>query len=204
MYSLVMPEKTKPPPVLEVTASSPRLLTSGALTPPRHDDPTARGVFTERELRRASLRLYGSGVFGSHLQDLGRAHAMIGGGVRLRNLYELGLEAGPYWHAPNAPGGTLPGDPLSPGRDARLPLPVIAARAGLHFEVDSARRFALPVALSAGAALGDESAVQLRARYGVRVRPWRGLWLGLYPLNPSWTSGYGWGFPSGLELLYEQ
>jgi hypothetical protein len=196
---LLMPSGAFGAPAAEVHPSGPRLLGDPAFPPPRVDG--ARPLFDDRTRRDARMRGLVSLGAGAHLAGLERAAITLAGGVRLRDVVELGFGVSTFWQAPRAVGYRLPGPPLSPGPSSRTPQVFALLQAGLHLEVDARRRLALPLAIAAGTSA--DGAGQLRFRYGARVRLARRLWVGVHPFNALYTTRWGWGFPTSLELVHE-
>jgi hypothetical protein len=156
-------------------------------------------LFDARARRRAKIRLVTA-------VDGGTDFSLINGGtfgayvgMRLNEVFELGgglrLIA-----SPENPG--LTGSPVKTS-------PIAFGRILGHFDVDSARRVALPIGVDAG---GGDARAYVRLVLGIRVRVWDTLSLGLYPFNPTFTmfansarqrDDVGWfGFPSTLEVIY--
>jgi hypothetical protein len=143
----------------------------------------APALFDDGAQRRSWVRVLASG------DELASSGLMIGGvgvGVRLRDLVELGGGAHHVSIRDEASGAWTTGTALS-----------LFARGNVF--LDAGRRWALPVGIDAGTALGDDEATFVRLRAGLRVRLSDKLFAGAYPFNPVRIDG-AWSTPSGLEL----
>jgi hypothetical protein len=116
--------------------------------------------------------------------------AGLRGGVRISNLLELTLGA-------RALQGYVPS-----GGTAIVPVLGLM----LHGEFPRARWAALTLGGKVGA--GAAANFFFDGTLGLRLSPARGLWLGVNPLHPtytSWSDGRGWalGLASSLDLAYD-
>jgi hypothetical protein len=135
----------------------------------------------------SDFTLRASGTFGAFI------------GMRLSEVTEIGaglrLNASPEY----------PEDPNSRMRSS----PIAFGRLVGHFDLDAARRVALPIGFDAG---GGDAKGYVRLVLGIRIRVFDTFSIGLYPLNPTFTyfsdarrerDDTGWfGFPSTLEVVY--
>jgi len=125
-------------------------------------------LFDARARRRAKIRLVASVDGGTDftLVNGGTFGAYVG--MRLNEVFELGgglrLIASP--ENPEVAGSPVRASPIAFGR-------ILA-----HFDVDSARRVALPIGVDAG---GGDARAHVRLVLGIRVRIVDTLSLGLYP-----------------------
>lgn len=189
----------------EVTDSGRRILGRDDFTAPRVD--LSRPLFAQLAVRRASLRWVMWMSTGSELTSFEQVAATVGGAARLRELFEVGVGASAWWRAPLAQGRRLPGLPLQPGPDARIPKLFAVFRALAHLELDAARRMAVPLGVDVAGA--PDGTLQLRLRYGFRVRPLGAFSLSVHPLNAQYTAlpegtdpgGSRWSFPWSVEAL---
>lgn len=157
------------------------------------DPPPAMAVdgpfFTPREVRRADLGvlvdLDGTASAFTHNGVSTGVHA----GIRAFDFVDVGI------------GGRL----LEGGSSVGSPRFVPSAIVGLHGEFPRARWIALGLSFEGGH--GDAVNLYLDARFGVRFEPFRGFWLGVYPIHPSyvdWAHGRGehWVPQSSLDIAY--
>lgn len=133
-------------------------------------------LFDGGERRRSALRFLGAVEGGADLTAEGEATVGFGAGIRIFNLLELvggarALDAG----------ATASSAFATP----EVPRWVGFGRLVLAFEVDSRRRFSLPIGFELGGGAAD---VYGRAVYGARVRIWDEMTLGLYPFNATYDS----------------
>lgn len=147
---------------------------SGELPEDAPPVPVEGPSFTPREVRRASVSVLASvdgraSLFSRDGLSTG-AHV----GLRVDDFIDIGV--GGRW---------LDGGSMLQGNRV-----VPTAQIGLHGELPRARWFALGLSVEGGR--GNDVDVFLDARFGARLEPVRGLWLGLYPLHPSyiaWSNG---------------
>ena len=144
----------------------------------------AHGLFDGSERRRASVRVGASLDYGAAFGRKNEWSASVVPMLRLTDLFEIG-------------GG------MRLIRDDRVWL----ARVGLHAELDARRMFALPFSIDLGG--GSTVAFHARLNFGLRVQVLEGLWLGLNPLNPTYTrlrdpigAMPHWSFPTTLETSF--
>ncbi len=189
-------EKTDQKTNQETTASSSAVESQEPvkrIQAPRDAVPPA---FTWKTRRRGWVRLVGALEGGTDLvlRDGLTSSAFIG--VRLFNVLELAAGARLLMHPRADDDPRLRGTWMGVFR-------VLA-----HLDLDAARRIALPLGVDAG---GGQPAGYVRIVLGLRVRAWRGLSLGLYPFNPTYTDlrglhvhrGYsGWTFPTTLDVAF--
>jgi hypothetical protein len=160
-------------------------------------------LFTPRTTRRGKIRLVTAVDGGSDFTVKGGGTFSAFVGMRLSEVMELGgglrLFSGPE----------TPDDPHTKSRTS----PIAFGRIAAHFDVDSARRVALPIGFDAG---GGDSRAYVRLMLGIRIRVWDTLSLGLYPFNPTFVmysnddrqrrdlaKDAGWfQFPSTFEVLW--
>lgn len=145
--------------------------------------------FSPREVRRASISVLASvdgraSLFSRDGLSTG-AHV----GLRVDDFIDIGV--GGRW---------LDGGSMLQGNRV-----VPTAQIGLHGELPRARWFALGLSVEGGH--GNDVDVFLDARFGARLEPVRGLWLGIYPLHPSyiaWSNGRGaqWIPQSSADLSF--
>lgn len=156
----------------------------------RPDAGGARPIFDGAARRRAALR----GVVALETtapMDDGSLRPQPGAfaGVRLGNFFEVGLAA-----------RTLS---LGAGVPAQA---VVAGRVGFHGELDARRRFALPLSVDVGAGEGIKN--YARINWGLRIRAYDELSIGLNPVSPtrvereSGAGRSGWSVSSGAELSW--
>jgi hypothetical protein len=84
-------------------------------------------------------------------------------------------------------------------------VPYLAAfgRLGGDFAIDANRRVSLPLLFELASA--GEPLLQLRFRFGVRLRLFGGAFVAVHPFNPHYTEQRladlrAWTFPSGFEI----
>jgi hypothetical protein len=141
------------------------------------------GVDRRRAAARFGVAIDGGGV--ASRRDLWTGGAV--GLVRLTDLFELG------------------GGMRLLGRGNHLDR-VWLGRIGLHAELDARRRFALPLSLDFGA--GTTVNFHARLNFGLRMRVVDEWWLGIYPVNPTYTSMKSpieptrWSFPTTIETSF--
>lgn len=165
------------------TSDEPTTTTSyGAYELPARTD--ARRLFDGTERRRAAIRLGAALDYGAALGRKNEWSASIVPMVRLTDLFEIG-------------GG------MRLIREDRVWL----ARVGLHAELDARRMFALPLSID----LGSSATVAFHSRinFGLRIQVVDGFWLGLHPVNPTYTrlrDPVGvvphWSFPTTIETSF--
>lgn len=163
-------------------------IVSAGETPDGPTAETALGAsFTNGEIRRASVSVLASVDATASAFARDGISSGLHGGVRLFNL--LDLQAGVRF--------------LEGGRSIGEARAVATGKIGLHGEFPRARWIALGLSFEAGA--GSAVDLYLDARFGVRLAPVRNLWLGLYPIHPSyvnWSHGRGdhWVPQSSFDL----
>lgn len=151
------------------------------------DDGT---LFTRSETRRASVRGLVEADGGACILLASCVTAGLRGGVRVSNLLELSLGA-------RAVQGYVAG-----GGTAIVPVFGLT----LHGEFPRARWAAITLGGRIGT--GAATTALVEGTVGLRLSPARGLWLGLNPLHPtytSWSDGRGWalGVATSLDVAYD-
>lgn len=151
--------------------------------------PVEGPSFSPREVRRAAVSVLASvdgraSLFSRDGLSTG-AHV----GLRVDDFIDIGV--GGRW---------LDGGSMLHGNRV-----VPTAQVGLHGELPRARWFALGLSVEGGR--GNDVDVFLDVRFGARLEPLRGLWLGVYPLHPSyiaWSNGRGaqWIPQSSADLSF--
>ena len=190
-YGSALPEAAEVLANVGLHAVASGLVPSGSYGAPEEPPPVPieGPSFTPREVRRADLSVLASvdgtaSLFGRDGLSTG-AHV----GVRVADFVDIGI--GGRW----LDGGTsLAGNRV-------VPTVVI----GLHGEFPRARWVALGLSFEGGH--GNDVNTYLDARLGVRFEPIRGLWIGVYPMHPSyieWSGGRGsrWIPQSSADLAF--
>ena len=178
----------------------------GVLWSPPSPPPSPEGahpLFTHAALRRSRVRVIAWTGVGGELTSGQSSTLLFGAGVRLGDLWEIALGTDSWWADPFGYGDRLPGFPLAPGPPRYVPHLIGFVHVGGDFAVEAWRRVSLPLAIEAG--LGTDPAFQLRLQFGARVRIIGGVFVGLHPFNPQYTSvpvggTTRWTFPSFVEL----
>jgi hypothetical protein len=162
-------------------------------------------MFSASAIRRTRIRLVVATEGGGDvtLHDGGAWSGYVG--MRLRDVFEIGGGARLLrFDDPDA-------DPADPGPHDSGTEWVGFGRLMLHADVDANRRVALLFGADVGA---GHPAIYARLIWGLRVRVWRDLSLGLYPFTPTYTyvkdigghdaqRGYtGFTFPTTVELSF--
>jgi len=182
-----------------VRPDSPALDLAFASTPPSLAH--RRRLFSEAEARRSTVRMLGWVDLTTRLEALKWASVTPFLGVRLFDTFEAGLGATLYWAEPlrRLPVQNTPlGVPVSP----QVPTVMPTVRVLLNLELDPYRRVDLPLGLDV--AMGAGGGIQVRLRWGLRLRLWQ-LRLGFFPFSPTSSDGLGtltppWTFPSTVEV----
>jgi hypothetical protein len=167
------------------------------------DVTSAHHVFTPAAVRRSMWRPMVWLGAGSQLSDGRSASLTVGVAARLSEVIELGGGVTAWWPDFDGPAELRPGAPLLPGPPRWVPYFAGFGRLGADFAVDPARRLSLPLLIEL--ASGGEPLLQLRFRFGLRVRMIGGTFVALHPYNPHYTEQRlpdlrGWTFPSSLEI----
>jgi len=165
----------------------------GSLWTPGYEPPGSDGahrIFTSNARRRATVRLGAIFDYASAVTLHGPWSATIAGMIRFTDLVDLGA------------GVRALGVGSASDR-------IVFARVGVHAELDAHRRFALPLSVDLGG--GGPVTFHGRINFGLRVRVVDAWWIGLHPLNPTYTrydsgarlSGVPyWSFPSMIETTF--
>lgn len=167
------------------------------------DIPSARPLFTPLAVRRSSWRPLVWLGGGLQFADARSAHLTAGVAARVSEVIELGFGITTWWPDVDGPGELRPGAPLVPGPPRWVPYYAGLARLGADFAVDADRRLSLPLLVELASA-GDPF-MQIRLRFGVRIRAMGNTFIALHPYNPSYTEQRlpdleSWTFPSALEF----
>jgi hypothetical protein len=167
------------------------------------DAASARHVFTPAASRRAMWRPVVWVGAGSQLAD-GRSASLTGGlAARIWDVIEVGGGITAWWPDFDGPGELRPGAPLLPGPPRWVPYLALLGRVGGDFAIDPDRRVSLPLLIELASA--GEPLLQLRFRFGVRIRLFGGTFAAIHPYNPHYTEQRlpelrSWTFPSSIEL----
>lgn len=161
-----------------------------------------RPLFSDGAIRKSEYRLLVWGGLGGELTTGQSSNLLLGVGLRVREVLEFGLGTNTWWADPFGLSPNLPGHPLVPGPSRYVPNLIVFLHGGADFDLEATRRVTLPVALQMG--YGTGSVWQFRLHWGARVRIVQGIFVGLHPLNPQFTSApvggtSSWSFPSFLE-----
>ncbi|HEU4407519.1 MAG TPA: hypothetical protein VFS43_19795 [Polyangiaceae bacterium] len=150
--------------------------------------PGAEPIFDRGARRRASVRVTGAVDAARSLAERGQVQAGAVGALRLWDFVEVGG------------GGRVMGDAEGPPGAYRA---VAFGRLGVHGELDARRRLALPFSVDLGA---GRLGAYARLNWGLRVRVYDEVSVGLYPFNPSFDRAESrrrpWSFPSCVETSF--
>ncbi|MBX5484276.1 MAG: hypothetical protein IRZ16_20835 [Myxococcaceae bacterium] len=160
-------------------------------------------VFSDSALRKAQFQPMAWASLGGELTTGRSSNLLLGVGIRAWEVAEFGIGTNSWWADPFGLGANLPGVPLAPGPPRYLPYLIVYLHGGMDFDLEATRRVTLPLALDVG--FGTGNVWQVRLQWGVRVRIVKGLFVGLHPFNPQFTSAQVGGtssrsFPSFLEV----
>jgi hypothetical protein len=170
-----------------------------AIPPPPPPPPSAAALplFTAGLQRQARVLWHASLWGGGDLTDRVSGGAGVHVGMRLAHVFEVGFGARLLGHRTDRE--------VAAGFGTRTDWMGLM-RVGLHFDLDAARRVAIPLGLDVGA---GHAVPYVRMYVGLRVRLVSGLYLGIYPISPTYAdlvdpekrgaSGW-WTFPSELEI----
>jgi hypothetical protein len=187
--------------VLDEVIHQGNVLSTGVQRAP--DVSSARDLFTPAAVRRSIWRplLWLGG--GLQFADGRSANLTVGVAARLSNVIELGGGITTWWPDFDGPGELRPGAPLMPGPPRWVPYFAGFGRVGADFGVDAARRVSLPLLIELATA--GEPFMQVRLRFGLRIRVTASTFIALHPFNPHYTEQRlpdleSWTFPSSLEI----
>lgn len=158
---------------------------------PRPSAEGARPLFTGGARRKAVIKGLVALETTTASDSGGKLHLQPGAlvGARLGNFFELGAAA----------------RNVSRG-DEGSQQTVVAAHAGVHGELGADRRFAVPLSVDVGA--GKDISNYARINWGLRVRIYDELTIGVHPASPSYIKRErgpgrsGWAANSGVELSW--
>ncbi len=192
--------ESPPPPRLPPPGTSPRPIRDDE-TPTLADNPVAPShpLFSARARRNASYRFFAAGAFGADLRKPMGLSDSLTVGIRLAELFELGVGFRHMVIAHNTSSGDVT-------RDSSY---AAFLRVGLHIDLMDSRFLAVPVSVDIG--LGDPFRSQWRLNWGfsARLTPWMSL--GIYPFSPTYTvykedtrlaNAPRWSFPTSVELAF--
>ncbi|MFH2009032.1 MAG: hypothetical protein ABI333_20750 [bacterium] len=183
------------PPAEDPPSTTPPPAPGATLQP----TPRAELMFTKVARRRSRIRLIGGIEGGTDflLTDGGNAGAFIG--MRLADVVELGAGARMMVHR---------GAEEAAAGQRHHTSWIGFGRFNLHFDLDAARRVALPLGVDLG---GGHASLYVRVNFGIRVRVARYVSLGLYPFNPTFAkfkdealkrdNGW-WSFPTNMDVAF--
>ena len=188
------------PPRLPPPGTSPRPARDNE-TPTLADNPVAPShpLFSARAQRNASYRFFAAGAFGADLRKPMGLCDSLTVGIRLAELFELGVGFRHMVIAHDSSSGDIT-------RDSSY---AAFLRLGLHIDLMDSRFLAVPISVDLG--LGDPFRSQWRLNWGfsARLTPWMSL--GIYPFSPTYTvykedtrlaNAPRWSFPTSVELAF--